>query len=212
METVSGKTGRANSVESSDAQCTYCHSDCDGILLTPEDLYNISSELQLTPGEVFRRYCWGAIDGYSHVPIVFLKTCHPHSSVRKCPFFNNGKCNMGKSKPSICTFPPIGNQMKKRRYTLSECLMINGTRYKKDFIIRLQNDIAEIGETLCILDKVKDHKSMKNAWTECYIDLYLHYDTKQDFMPQYEENMKFLKGFLQWILLHQDQEASYEEI
>lgn len=85
-------------------------------------------------------------------------------------------------------------------YTISECLMINGARCKNNFLIQLQNDFAEIGEVLYILDKVADHDFMKKVWSEIYIDLYLRYDPKQDFMPQYEKNVQKQKDFLHSIL------------
>lgn len=200
MGTVSSKIDEANSVEFSDVQCTYCQSDCDGILLTPEDLYNISRKMQLTPTEVYEWYCWGAIDEHLCAPMVFLQTCHMCRSVKRCPFLYNGQCIICESKPSICTFPPIEKQMKEMRHTISECLMVNGTRYKNDFINRWQSDIAELGKLFYILDRVMDYESMEPVWAEGYVEFYFRYDINQDFMAQYEENMQSLKGFLQWEL------------
>lgn len=192
--------GKVDSMAFSSAQCTYSHSDCDGILLTPEDMYNISRKLQLTPTEVYEEYCWGAIDEHSCVPMVFLKTSHMCRSVKRCPFLYNGQCIICESKPSICTFPPIEKQMKTRHHTISERLMVNGTRYKNDFINRWQSDIAELGKLFYILDRVMDYESMEPVWGEGYVEFYFRYDMKKDFMDQYEENVQFLAGFLQWEL------------
>ena len=131
-------------------------------------------------------------------------------SVKRCPFLYNGQCIICESKPSICTFPPIGERMKKGHHTISEYLMVNGTRYKNDFINRWQGDIAELGKTFHILDKVMDHESMETVWAEGYVELYFRYDTKQDFMAQYEENVQFLTEFLQWML--SEREVPFEEI
>ena len=82
--------------------CTMCGKCCinrEDILLTPRDIYRMAKELQISPEELFKRYCETYIGHDSCIPIVRLK---PHGSVKRCPLLKDRKCSVHKAKPGVC--------------------------------------------------------------------------------------------------------------
>ena len=69
--------------------CTMCGRCCinrEDILLTPRDIYRMAKELQISPEELFKRYCETYIGHDSCIPIVRLK---PRGSVKRCPLLKD---------------------------------------------------------------------------------------------------------------------------
>ena len=88
--------------------CTMCGKCCinrEDILLTPRDMYSMAKELQISPEELFKRYCETYIGHDSCIPIVLLK---PRGSVKRCPLLKDRKCSVHKAKPGVCAMFPIG--------------------------------------------------------------------------------------------------------
>lgn len=88
--------------------CTMCGRCCinrEDILLTPRDIYRMAKELQISPEELFKRYCETYIGHDSCIPIVRLK---PRGSVKRCPLLKDRKCSVHKAKPGVCAMFPIG--------------------------------------------------------------------------------------------------------
>lgn len=62
--------------------CTMCGKCCierEDILLSPKDVFNMSKRLNITPNELFEKYCEMYIGSDSRMPIVRLK---PRGSIR----------------------------------------------------------------------------------------------------------------------------------
>lgn len=88
--------------------CTMCGKCCinrEDILLTPRDIYCMAKELQISPEELFKRYCETYIGHDSCIPIVRLK---PRGSIKRCPLLKDRKCSVHKAKPGVCAMFPIG--------------------------------------------------------------------------------------------------------
>ena len=88
--------------------CTMCGKCCinrEDILLTPRDIYNMSKELGMRPGDFFHAYCEYYIGSNSRMPIVRLK---PRGSVQRCPLLKDRKCSVYKAKPVVYAMFPIG--------------------------------------------------------------------------------------------------------
>ena len=88
--------------------CTMCGKCCinrEDILLTPRDMYSMAKELQISPEELFKRYCETYIGHDSCIPIVRLK---PRGSIKRCPLLKDRKCSVHKAKPGACAMFPIG--------------------------------------------------------------------------------------------------------
>ena len=105
--------------------CTMCGKCCinrEDILLTPRDIYNMSKELGMRPGDFFHAYCEYYIGSNSRMPIVRLK---PRGSVQRCPLLKDRKCSVHKAKPVVCAMFPIGRGIRTEgdveKNPLSEC-------------------------------------------------------------------------------------------
>ena len=88
--------------------CTMCGKCCinrEDILLTPRDIYCMAKELQISPEELFKRYCETYIGHDSCIPIVRLKS---RGSIKRCPLLKDRKCSVHKAKPGVCAMFPIG--------------------------------------------------------------------------------------------------------
>lgn len=204
--------------------CTQCGKCCihrEDILLNPRDIYNMSKELGISTQELFERYCEAYVGDDSRVPTVRIK---PKGSVKRCPLLKNRKCLVHKSKPSVCAMFPIGRFLQvadtegnmkditendiqyiftkpdcgdgTETYTVREWLGYFGIPIGDEFFIRWQKVIIETSMAFGKLEKrVKSHV-MELAWTAAFAGLYLHYDTGQEFMFQFEENVKNFEELL----------------
>lgn len=196
--------------------CQMCGKCCihrDDILLNPRDIYNMAKELNLTTEELVEKYCETYIGQDSRIPIVRLK---PRGSVHRCPLLKDRKCMVHKSKPVVCAMYPIGRCLIlvgktvadidmdlvqyifnkpdcrgsdcKETHTLREWLESFGIPVKNEFFIKWQRIVMEMGSVFRKIEKKVSDRTMEMLWNAAFIGLYLHYDTEQDFMGQFEEN------------------------
>ncbi len=196
--------------------CTMCGKCCyhrEDILLNPQDVYNISKELGLTPQEMIEQYCETYIGGDSRLPIVRLK---PRGTVQRCPLLKNHKCSVHKAKPVVCAMYPVGRCLKmgetevkditaediqyifqnpgcgddKETHTVREWLESFGIPVADEFFISWQKAVTELCMIFRRAEKMLSPDTMLMVWQSAYVGLYLHYDMAVDFMPQFQENAK----------------------
>ena len=206
--------------------CTMCGKCCinrEDILLTPRDIYNMSKELGMQPGDFFHAYCENYIGSNSRMPIVRLK---PRGSVQRCPLLKDRKCSVHKAKPVVCAMFPIGRGIRtegdvekntlaeyeieyifndpgcgdnSETHTVREWLNEFGISIDDKFFLKWSNIIRELGAVFRKAEgKVKD-SLMENVWTLTFVKLYLAYDMEKDFLPQFEENSEDLLALMQFM-------------
>ncbi len=205
--------------------CTECGKCCihrEDILLNPRDIYNMSRELGMSTDEMFKRYCETYVGDDSRIPIVRIK---PKGPVKRCPLLKDRKCLVHKSKPSVCALFPIGRVVQvgdtegnirdisvndiqyifsrpgcgddAESHTVREWLEAFGISLQDEFYIKWQKIIVETSMAYRQLEmKVSPHV-MQLAWQTCFVELYLHYDIRKEFMPQFEDNVQSFHGLLQ---------------
>lgn len=204
--------------------CTECGKCCihrEDILLNPRDIYSMSKELGMSPGELFLKYCETYIGDGSRIPIVRIK---PKGSVKRCPLLKDRKCSVHKSKPSVCALFPIGRVLQvgdtegnirevsvddvqyifstpgcgdaTERHTVRGWLGAFGIPLQDEFFIMWQKIIVETSMAYRRLEMKASPHVMQLAWQACFKGLYLHYDTGEDFLPQFEDNVKSFQGLL----------------
>lgn len=198
--------------------CDMCGKCCihrEDILLSPKDIYNMAKELNLSAEDLFKQYCEVYIGPDSKVPIVRLK---PRGSVKRCPLLKNRKCIVHKAKPTVCAMFPIGRCIvaanpkeglkdirqgqfqyifsnpgcgdNSETYTVREYLESFGIPIEDSFFQKWQQTILDMGNFFQKIEKAVSHETMELVWRAAFIGLYLHYETKEDFMPQFEDNVK----------------------
>lgn len=196
--------------------CTQCGKCClhrEDILLSPKDIYNMSKELGLTPDELCKQYCEVYIGPDSRVPLVRIL---PRGSVQRCPLLKDRKCSVHQAKPAICAMFPIGRSLMvdqasadqkefkvedtififngadcgddSESHTVREWLTEFGIPIEDEFFIKWQSLVMKLGEAFRKMEKKMGPDTMQMVWTAAFAALYLHYDTKKDFLPQFDEN------------------------
>ena len=201
--------------------CTMCGKCCinrEDILLTPRDIYNMAKELGITTKELFETY----IGCDSRMPIVRLK---PRGSIRRCPLLKDRKCSVHKAKPAVCALFPIGrclmfekdsNPSEKiaasqiqyiftnpgcgdnaETHTVREWLGEFGMSLEDEFFVQWQQAVMEFGQFFREAEKTASERIMELSWTAAFVGLYLHYETDQEFLPQFEQNVREITALLQ---------------
>lgn len=196
--------------------CTMCGKCCihrEDILLTPKDMYRMAKKLGITPEELFEQYCETYIGSDSRIPIVRLK---PRGSVRRCPLLKDRKCSLHDAKPAVCAMFPIGRCLMmdaktsspehittddiqfiftapgcgddSETHTVREWLSEFDIPIEDEFFVKWQHTIVELGKLMREAEKICSEHTMEMAWTAAFVALYLGYDMKKEFLPQFERN------------------------
>ena len=170
---------------------------------------------------MFEQYCEAYVGDDSRVPIVRIK---PKGSVKRCPLLKERKCLVHQSKPSVCAMFPIGRFLQvgdadgnvrditvddvqyiftkpdcgdgTESYTVREWLEFFGIPIQAEFFIKWQKVIIETSIIFRKMEKKFRPHVMELVWTAAFVVLYLHYDTGEDFLPQFEENAQSFQELL----------------
>lgn len=81
-------------------------------------------------------------------------------------------------------------------HTVREWLEAFGIPLQDEFYILWQKIIVETSMAFRKLEKKVSPHVMELTWTAAFAGLYLHYDTGQEFMFQFEENVKNFEELL----------------
>lgn len=208
--------------------CTMCGKCCihrEDILLTPKDIYCMAKELNTTPKELFEQYCETYVGSDSRIPIVRLKS---RGSVKRCPLLKDRKCLVHKAKPIVCAMFPIGRCITMDQeaasaahitagdiqfifmppgcgddtetQTVREWLSEFGIPVEDTFFMKWNQVITELSEILRDAEKVYNDHTMELAWTAAFVGIYMHYDMKKEFFPQFEQNAEDILSLMRMIL------------
>ncbi len=218
------ENNKLNADDSFKFHCTQCGKCCinrDDILLSPQDLFRIAKKLDLTPTDTVNQYCEAYIGNDSRIPVVRIKS---KGSIQRCPFLKDRKCSVHEAKPAVCAMFPIGravgyskdpdsemNTVPKLEYfftdpgcgdnaethTLKEWFHDFGLSLEDDYFIRWALFQMELHDFLADMEKHVDESLMKTLWNSVFIQLYLDYDIKKEFLPQFDAHVDKIHLFLQ---------------
>lgn len=192
--------------------CGKCCINRDDILLNAKDVYNMAKELQMEPVDMVLKYCETYIGESSRIPILGIK---PRGSIKRCPLMKAHKCSVHKAKPTVCAMFPIGRciqlgannkntetKIRDIRYlftnpeceddsethTVREWLGEFGIPLEDEFFLAWNKLISELGAIFRKGEKILSEKGMIAAWNLTFVKIYLNYDIRKEFMPQFTEN------------------------
>lgn len=197
-------------------KCRRCGKCCihqDTIIFNARDIYNIAKKKGMTMQGVVEAYTETYIGGNSRIPIVHLLSNGPRGA---CPLLTaDGRCSVHDCKPTVCALFPLGRvainsnngqplqegEMPKIRYILNDhscgsAKRVNTVRSwlarfgipeHDEFYLLWNKVLMSLTPAVMRLEreKVSDHV-LDMLWSAVYETLYLHYDTDQEFMPQFQ--------------------------
>ena len=151
------------------------------------------------------------------MPIVRLQ---PRGIVKRCPFLKELKCSIHDAKPTVCATFPIGrclvndtdsqgktsfkpediiyiltNPMcgdNSEKHTVREWLEGFNIPLDDEFFIKWQETVLGTSDVLRKLEKSMEPDTMQTIWGIVLLMLYVDYNTKEEFMPQFERNREKL--------------------
>lgn len=201
--------------------CTMCGKCCinrEDIILNPYDMYRASKELGITPGDFFNKYCEAYIGSSSSMVVVRLL---PEGPDNRCPLLKGKRCSVHHGKPTVCALFPLGRGMaaskgeavtfdrqevryflqsircgdKSETFTVREYLESFGLPAQDPFTGKWFQAISDFGGILRRLRGLFSDQGINAVSTGILTALYIAYDTRKPFLPQFEENSRRLKQF-----------------
>ncbi len=201
--------------------CTQCGQCCihrEDILLNPKDLFRIAKYLDQTPRDVVEHFCEVYTGPDSRIPIVRLL---PEGPMKRCPFLVRNKCRIHEAKPTVCAMFPIGRAHgfdpktgrplpgmiyffdrprcgdSSETHTVREWLDSFHIPVDDTFYLEWSESLAVFTQLFRQVEKINSTATAILARPTVYARLYLDYQTCQDFIPQFQQNLRKAKVFLQ---------------
>lgn len=204
--------------------CGKCCINRDDILLNPKDLFNIAKALELQPIDVVEKYCDTYIGESSRFPIVRLKPqgnlrrcpllkdkkCMVHSSKPTvCAMFPIGRVISveGDSKIDLSSpwdyskiqyiFDPPHCGDDSVTHTVREWFTSFGIDIEDEFYIKWNMVLGNFSKICRKAEKnFKMPKTTEYLWNALFASLYCTYDTQNDFMEQFENNVNQIRALM----------------
>lgn len=188
--------------------CTHQHT----IIFTARDIFMIAKKLETTPEKVIEAYAEVYIGPQSNIPIVHML---PRGKRAECPFLKDGKCSIHDSKPTTCALFPLGRVMteimtgekksvkyflqnincgsRKQTHTVREWLSRFNIPENDEFFLLWSDTVAALAVGFRSLIEMEDsEQTIRMLWSLLYEELYLRYDVKKEFLPQFRVKAKTL--------------------
>ena len=162
--------------------------------------------------EVMDAYTEVYIGRNSRIPIIHLLSNGPKGA---CPLLENGRCSVHDCKPTVCALFPLGRvalnskdgqplkegETPEVKYILNDhsCGSAKKVNTVRSWLAKF--GIPEQDEFYLLWNKVRmsltpavmkleeekvSEPALEMLWGAIYETLYLHYDTSQEFMPQFQ--------------------------
>ena len=199
--------------------CGKCCKQREDILLNSRDVYNIAKALKLTHEQVIERYCECYIGQDSRVPIVRLK---PEGVNRVCPLLAGSRCSVHSLKPTVCALYPIGRVLaaesapeelglgspneiqyiinpvecasRRKKQTVRQWLEMFGIPVEDTFFTVWHKSLFRLIEDVRLFEKQSgpNNSAMDMIWGAMYQSIYMLYNVKEEFQPQFDSNIEKL--------------------
>ncbi len=214
--------------------CGKCCINRDDILLNPKDLFNIAKALELQPIDVVEKYCDTYIGEDSRFPIVRLKPqgsikrcpllkdkkCMVHNSKPTiCAIFPIGRVISlnGKDKIDLSTpwssdkiqylFDPPNCGDDSMTHTVREWFASFGIDIEDEFYIKWTMVLGKFSGICRKAEKnLNRPEAMEHLWNALFASLYCSYNTQNDFMEQFENNVNQINPLMERIDLQYEDE------
>ena len=210
-------------------KCRRCGKCCihqDMIIFNARDIFNIAKKKGMTMQQVVEAYTEVYIGRNSRIPIIHLLSNGPKGA---CPLLENGRCSVHDCKPTVCALFPLGRvalnskdgqplkegetpEVKyilnddscgsaKKVNTVRSWLAKFGIPEQDEFYLLWNKVLMSLTPAVMKLEEEKvSEPALEMLWGAIYETLYLHYDTSQEFMPQFQAVADKLLGLSKAIM------------
>ncbi len=210
-------------------KCRRCGKCCihqDMIIFNARDIFNIAKKKGMTMQQVVEAYTEVYIGRNSRIPIIHLLSNGPKGA---CPLLENGRCSVHDCKPTVCALFPLGRvalnskdgqplkegetpEVKyilndhscgsaKKVNTVRSWLAKFGIPEQDEFYLLWNKVLMSLAPAVMKLEEEKvSEPVLEMLWGAIYETLYLHYDTSQEFMPQFQAVADKLLGLSKAIM------------
>ena len=210
-------------------KCRRCGKCCihqDMIIFNARDIFNIAKKKGMTMQQVVEAYTEVYIGRNSRIPIIHLLSNGPKGA---CPLLENGRCSVHDCKPTVCALFPLGRvalnskdgqplkegetpEVKyilndhscgsaKKVNTVRSWLAKFGIPEQDEFYLLWNKVLMSLTPAVMKLEEEKvSDPALEMLWGAIYETLYLHYDTSQEFMPQFQAVADKLLGLSKAIM------------
>lgn len=191
--------------------CKGCGNCCRGredIVLSGFDLWRIAVRLRLPPQIVARGFCRESIGSISRLPVLRLRPVRENRN--NCPFLVENHCAIHDAEPLVCALYPLAQEIS-REGEISYFLQptnCGGQRIEakvEDYLDRYdvpareKTDAAWAMNCMRLEDVVEELEGqlspvlMRRAYTKFWQALYYKYTLDGEFLPRFEENLRWLE-------------------
>lgn len=197
--------------------CAGCGDCCRArrdLLLSGLDLYRLARRLDLPPKIVARAFCKREVAPQSSLPALRLA---PLPKTGNCPFFEGGGCAVHSARPLACALYPLGQAIDLQtggveyylqpplcgaaapQRTLQSYLAGAAVIQRTGTDVRWAFVCTELSEMLHAAGGAAN-PHYKAALRRIEKALYYDYTTRDDFYPQFQQNLAALTPLLQRLL------------
>lgn len=200
-----------------DFACAGCGGCCrgrDDVVLSGYDLYRLARWTSLPPRMVAKAFCVAYAAPDTGMPVLRLR---PDAKTRNCPFFEANSCAVHPARPLACALYPLGQAIDpdtgKVEYYLQPplCGVPAGGRtleqYLKDSGVADRQGIDARWAVVCtqLADQLlaaggAEIPAVRMAGHRIADALYYDYSLREEFYPQFQQNLLALEPVLNRLL------------
>lgn len=190
--------------------CRGCGNCCRGredIVLSGFDLWRIAVRLNLPPQIVARGFCQEAVGQVSRLPVLRLRPVKENRN--NCPFLVENHCAIHDAEPLVCALYPLAQEISREgeiSYFLqpTSCgghvVEAKVADYLKRYDVSEREPIDAKWAVTCMdledmveeLERQLSPVLMRRVQTKLRQALYYRYTLEGEFLPQIEENLRWL--------------------
>lgn len=196
------------------AGCGDCCRRRDDLVLSGYDLYRLARWTSLPPRILARAFCRFFLAPDTGMPVLLLK---PDSQTRNCPFFEANSCAVHPARPLACALYPLGQAIDPdtgaveyylqpplcgaaaEGRTLEQYLQDSGVTDRQGIDARWAVVCTRLADRLLAAGGA-DRPAVRMAGRRIAGALYYDYSLREEFYPQFQQNLALLDPLLDHLL------------
>lgn len=196
------------------AGCGDCCRNRRDLILSGYDLYRMARWMSLSPQIVAHAFCRETVGEQTCLPTLRLK---PDAKTGDCPFFEGNACVIHPARPLACALYPLGQEIDPRtaavsyywqlprcgaaapEHTLRDYLNHAGISERSGIDVRWAVVCTQLSERLRAAGGA-EHPQFAAVVRRIRKALYYDYATRDEFYPQFQQNLAVLEPILQRLL------------